>query len=510
MFAERVRRALNATTSAAECLSLAAESDSPEHVELKRECLQRAVALDRSSQAALLNLAALSLDEGDATSTFCLVEEAARVAPLPPEVRPLHEHLLGTAAEDPQLEPYLQAIGKRSGAPAEETLSILVLASGYRTGPIPDAGSHAGELAQVLAQRGHDVRVLTGEASSADAVQAENGSRIQVLRTLQLAGTGAAGGTHQVETQRTRDNAARVRTAISKSEADVVLAADLSGLGIAILRPALERGVPVLHLVSTARPGFSVEEQPADAHYAIAPASDWTGTALRNAGYETQKMDTLYPGIRTDRCFRLFLPDTQQLRVCFSGSLRANSGAGVLLDALAQLKQQKVRVTATFAVDAQDGGDVQQFEARVGTLGLDKSIAIESAVSGDHTAMLARHNVLVHAGAVPEAFAALLPEAMAAGVIVVTSGSGGAKEIVRDGVDGLYFRSGDAADLAKQLVALANDGERFKQLQRAGQSRAMQFSIQESAKRFEELARDLREARKQLEAQAENDGLNEP
>lgn len=498
--AERVRQALHAATSAAECLSLAAESDSIENLELKRECLQRAVALDRSSQDALLNLAALSLDEGDATSTYCLVEEAARIAPLPPEVQPLHDQLLSTAAQDPNLEPYLQAIGKHSGHPADETLSVLLIDPTLSSETDQSPGLCTDDLAQLLAQRGHAVRILTSDTAATDSDHSRS-ARIQILRTLQPVGSGEQANA----LERTRDNAARVRTAVTKSEVDIVLVSELSGLDIGVLQPALERGIPVIHFTSGIRPGFPVDAQPTDAHYAIAPTSDWAGTALRNAGYETAKMDTLYPGIRTDRWFRLFLPDIQALRVCFTGPLGASSGGDLLLSALGHLKQQAVVFSATFATNSGDTDEARRFEARVKELGLESSVVVEADASSDRTGLLARHNVLVHANTAPEAFPAFLAEAMASGVIVVSNGLGGAKEIVRDEVDGLVFRPGDAADLAAKLAGLLPDGERFGRLQRAAQSRAMQFSAEETAKRFETLARELIEARRLTDLQEPDD-----
>jgi glycosyltransferase involved in cell wall biosynthesis len=45
-----------------------------------------------------------------------------------------------------------------------------------------------------------------------------------------------------------------------------------------------------------------------------------------------------------------------------------------------------------------------------------------------------------------------IQEAFACGVPVITANAGGMAEMVRDGIDGLHFRIGDAADLREKLL----------------------------------------------------------
>ncbi len=57
-------------------------------------------------------------------------------------------------------------------------------------------------------------------------------------------------------------------------------------------------------------------------------------------------------------------------------------------------------------------------------------------------------------------------EALACGVPVVTGDDGGMAELVRDGVEGLRFRIGDAADLRRKLESLVERPERVEELRR--------------------------------------------
>ncbi len=455
---------LAAATDAAACLALAATADAAGDVDLNRACLQRAVAFDRHCQAALLNLAALSLEEGDVASTFGLIEEAARVAPLPAEVEPLRAELVAASRDVPELDFYLRAIGRVGPEPAAEPLSIVIVTGDAGSGASTDAADAVADLAAGLRARGHQVRCVALEPNA-------NG--------------GAA----------TRDGAARVRTAVTKMEAGLVLVADPALRDPAVLRPALERRVPVLHWMTEAAPAFALEEQPRDEHYWLAPASEWTGTALRNAGYETARMDTLTPGVPFARCFRLFLPDTQTLRIAFVGPLVRGSGADTLIAALAQLRAAGVRVTAELAGEAPDAAFRAELAARVQDAALADAVHFSPRLDRDgRAALLARTNTLVFGAERQGALARAQLEALAAGLAVVTSGTCGGREIIRDGVDGLLFRAGDAAALAAQLGQLAADEALLGRLQRQGQARAQTFSVDAGVRKVEELAAAMRAA----------------
>lgn len=470
--------ALKSTTTAEQCLELAAAAEKAGDVELSRTCLHRALGLNRGAQAAYLNLAALSVDESDAISAFSFIEEAARVAPLPAEVEPLREQLFNSVRDVSQMEHYLRAIGRMPLASAAKPMSIVVLSSRFNS--TQDGMGQLEELVRGLQERGHIVRALTGitEGQAGD-------NEAHVLRTLRLGGSN--------DRQAARDNATRMRTAVTKSQADLVLAAEMGGLSIDVLQPALERKIPVLHWMTQARPAFPAESQPRDGHYWIAPASDWIGTALRNAGYETARMDTLYPGVRIDRHFRLFLPDTERLRICFAAALRPSNGPETLIRALGAVHVAGGDFTAEFAGDAAD----VEYQARLKSLTIE--LGIEDRVRFvidpiERSDVYARHNVLVTAQQLPVALSGPQLEAMTAGVVVVSSNAGEAKEIVRDDIDGLLFRAGDANDLARQLLVLAREPETFARLQRAAQVRAACFSVQNRVERIEALAADMQAA----------------
>jgi glycosyltransferase involved in cell wall biosynthesis len=69
-------------------------------------------------------------------------------------------------------------------------------------------------------------------------------------------------------------------------------------------------------------------------------------------------------------------------------------------------------------------------------------------------------DVVVHASTAPEPFGLVIAEAMACQRAVITSGAGGAAELITAGEDAMTFTSGDATSLSQAIQALATDPPR--------------------------------------------------
>jgi glycosyltransferase involved in cell wall biosynthesis len=82
-------------------------------------------------------------------------------------------------------------------------------------------------------------------------------------------------------------------------------------------------------------------------------------------------------------------------------------------------------------------------------------------------------DIAVHASTDPEPFGLVIVEAMACGRAVIVSAAGGAMEIVREGLDGLAHRPGDAGGLARCIDRLADDPELRDRLGREARSAAV-------------------------------------
>jgi glycosyltransferase involved in cell wall biosynthesis len=108
--------------------------------------------------------------------------------------------------------------------------------------------------------------------------------------------------------------------------------------------------------------------------------------------------------------------------------------------------------------------------------------------------LFARHNVLVFPSLVPETFGISQVEAMAAGLLVISSATGGAREVILDGQTGLYFKAGDYSRLAFLLMEMLRDRSQWERLAQAGEQYALShFNIESSVDQFEEVFRQALE-----------------
>jgi glycosyltransferase involved in cell wall biosynthesis len=97
-------------------------------------------------------------------------------------------------------------------------------------------------------------------------------------------------------------------------------------------------------------------------------------------------------------------------------------------------------------------------------------------------------DVLAHCPIEPEAFGLVLIEAMACARPVVTVPSGGIREIVSDGVNGLLAPVGDSAGIASAICRLIQDPVLATRLGEAGRRTVQeQFSVERQGAQVQDI-----------------------
>jgi glycosyltransferase involved in cell wall biosynthesis len=108
---------------------------------------------------------------------------------------------------------------------------------------------------------------------------------------------------------------------------------------------------------------------------------------------------------------------------------------------------------------------VRRLRRLVRARGLHDSVHMLGSIERRNLAALYHaHDVFVFPSTWPEPFSLALLEAMAAGTPVVGTVTGGSGEVLHDGVTGLAFAAGDAADCARAVLRLAADPNAARQL----------------------------------------------
>jgi glycosyltransferase involved in cell wall biosynthesis len=166
-----------------------------------------------------------------------------------------------------------------------------------------------------------------------------------------------------------------------------------------------------------------------------------------------------------------------------------SKGANTVVEAAAQLQQRGVCVQVNLAGSQYVAGYWDQLEAFSQRCGL---AGLVNWVGPLQRPQLARffslHQVGVFPSIYPEAFGIVAAEMQACGLALISSGVGGAAELVEDGRSGLLFRAGDGAHLAEQLLRLVKQPDLLERLQAAGRQRVeAQFSVAHAAQQLEQL-----------------------
>ncbi len=168
-------------------------------------------------------------------------------------------------------------------------------------------------------------------------------------------------------------------------------------------------------------------------------------------------------------------PDAQPV-VGIVGRLAPWKGQHVFLDAMARVSRQYPAVR--FRVIGSPLFGEEEYLQRL--LILTENLGIGDVVDfvgfkDDVAEELAELTIAVHASTVPEPFGQVIVEAMACGVPIVATASGGPSEIVSDGTDGLLVAAGDPSELAEAVSRLIGDADFRTRLSNAGTRKAEQF-----------------------------------
>jgi Glycosyl transferases group 1 len=141
------------------------------------------------------------------------------------------------------------------------------------------------------------------------------------------------------------------------------------------------------------------------------------------------------------------------LRVGFVGTIAPYKGVHLLVEAFQEISNPDVSCRIWG-----DLGTFPDYKAELLAMSKPDNLEFEGRFDNSKIAdVLAEVDVLVVPSIWFENSPLTIHEAFLAGVPVLTSDEGGMAELVEEGVNGLHFRMGDAADLRKKILRLAEE-----------------------------------------------------
>jgi glycosyltransferase involved in cell wall biosynthesis len=180
--------------------------------------------------------------------------------------------------------------------------------------------------------------------------------------------------------------------------------------------------------------------------------------------------------------------DNGPLKLLCVGRLIERKGQHHLIDAVKQLTDEGIDVK----LDLVGTGDARSAnEAQVAGLGLSDRVHFLGYVSREK---IAEHYGAAHVFVLPsynEGMSVALLEAMASGLAVLVTPTGGTPELVEDGVNGKIFKWADVGHLTSLLRGLAMDRATVRRMGEASRLRVGSFSWDRTANRYLEVLESI-------------------
>ena len=365
-----------------------------------------------------------------------------------------------------------------------------------------------------LEERGHSIIVLSSDAPYLPKPPSDFKLKAKIVRKLILKGHFHNGVHHLKEPTKRREvdlrNNALILSHINEYSFDGILLGNLDLLGPEILHSLESFKKPVLHHIGFINPPFALKDFPSFKGYKVIAASNAVKTSLIEYGIKQSEIPIVYPGARCD-LFDLknsrSLPyplgkDSENsnraklgskklpLKVCFAGLIMSTKGVHTLIEAMAVLKKEGVEIEIGIA-----GGDFQKdyCKALKGYLamhGLEENSYWYGQLGRPQLARFFKlFHVAVFPSIHPEAFGIVAVEAMASGLVLISSGVGGSSEVLEDEIHGFKYEAGNSKSLAMTLKKITQlPYKTLNNIARKGKHRAKKyFSVESSAKQLEQI-----------------------
>jgi glycosyltransferase involved in cell wall biosynthesis len=178
------------------------------------------------------------------------------------------------------------------------------------------------------------------------------------------------------------------------------------------------------------------------------------------------------------------MPESGPLRLLCVARLIERKGQLQLIEAMRRLVADKIDIT----LDLVGTGDAEvAYRARAAAAGIADRVRFAGYVPREQ---VARHYAAAHVFVLPsynEGMSVATLEALAAGLPVVVTRTGGTAELVEEGVNGLTFDWADVDALTLHLRRLAVDRSLVRRMGAASRARAATFTWEAAAARYLEL-----------------------
>ena len=366
-----------------------------------------------------------------------------------------------------------------------------------------------------FADRGHELLVLTGEHRTAGVEDPAESRNVEVRRNLKGWWDWEADGPMTPNWRRRisieRHNQAELRRAVRDLRPDVASVWNLGFMSWSLPTLLERRRTPLVltfgddwichaflydpwtrwfDLRPWARPLGRMApletRLPTFSGAKVAVASQTIADSIeRTSRWKFPQASLIQMGVET-RDFPVVEPETKawSWQLFYAGRVIPEKGVPTLVRSLAHMPEATVVVDGPVSSQERD-----RLSALASELGVTHQLHMTRSTRAELPGRYRAADVVVFPSEWEEPFGIVPLEAMACGVPVVATGTGGSGEFLHDGVNCLLFRAGDAAGLAGAVTRLAADPALRSRIVAGGTQTALEMNMDTYADRLEELHR---------------------
>lgn len=211
----------------------------------------------------------------------------------------------------------------------------------------------------------------------------------------------------------------------------------------------------------------------------------------KELGRDVNTLRIVNNGVELDRFYPR--PDVVRPRtnpaILFAGTIDHHKGVHTAIEAMAILRKHQMDDRPSLTIVGSGHGEYEEgLRNLVKSEGLEESVTFYGRVPRSEMPSLMRQfDILVLPSIWDEPLSRVMQEAMACGLLVIGTNTGGTGEILVDGETGLVFSPGDAAGLAECLMRVMVNREMGTRLAIAGRQRIVEhFSLERMVSEVED------------------------
>jgi glycosyltransferase involved in cell wall biosynthesis len=245
-------------------------------------------------------------------------------------------------------------------------------------------------------------------------------------------------------------------------------------------KPIMRQLKSVIGLIPLQVMKYEKRRYPLQFRYVLCVSQAIREKLYRFAGISLERSQVVYNGINPTHFQKLELRDKQHkgLKLLYAGSLVSHKGVDTAIEAMSVLARRSANnVTLTIV-----GSGHPAYEARLKELvsqeGLGERVHFRSRIAREEMPKLFKEFDVLVFPSIWEGLPRIVQEAMASGLVVVGTNTGGTGEILIQGETGLTFNPGDYLTLANHIELLRNQPELMEIFKQKGYVKVLrQFNI---------------------------------